>query len=64
MKHSCLFYNSYKNGIIGNMFKTSLYNDDQMMNINNGEDLENLKYIGINCFEEILSYSDFYSFKK
>jgi hypothetical protein len=49
-------------GGLYNLFKTSLYKDDQIIAINKSEDLENFKLIGINCFEEILSASDFYQF--
>jgi hypothetical protein len=62
MKQSCLYYT---NGKLGNEYKIPLYNDDQIMTINQSkdlEDLDNFKFIGINCFEEILSSSDFYSF--
>ena len=61
MKRSCLFLKEEEEGL-GNLFKTSHYNDDQIMTINKREDLENFEFIGINCFEEILSSSDFYSF--
>jgi hypothetical protein len=62
MKQSCL-YNTVLG--LGNFYKNPLYNDDQIITINKSEDLEdleNFKFIGINCFEEILSSSDFYSF--
>ena len=60
MKQSCLFYS--EKDILPNLYKNSLYNDDQIVTINKSEDLENFEFIGINCFEEILSSSDFYSF--
>jgi hypothetical protein len=63
MKQSCLFYS--KGEELFNLYKNPLYNDDQIVTINKSEDLEdleNFKFIGINCFEEILSSSDFYSF--
>jgi hypothetical protein len=59
MNQSCL---DYTYGKLGNEYKISLYNDDQIMTINKSEDLEKFKFIGINCFEEIQSSSDFYSF--
>jgi hypothetical protein len=60
MKQSCLFYSLEE--ILVNLYKNSLYNDDEIVTINKSEDLENFKFIGINFFEEILSSSDFYSF--
>jgi hypothetical protein len=52
-----------RNGsILSNFFKIPLYNDDQIMTINKSEDLENFEFVGINCFEEILNSSDYYSF--
>ena len=59
MKQSCLFLNKEEREL-GNFYKTSLYNDDQIITVNKSENLENFKFIGINCFEEILSSSDFY----
>ena len=61
MKQSCLFLekkNIYEK--LGNFFKTSLYNYDQIITVNKSENLEIFKFIVINCFEEILSSSDFY----
>jgi hypothetical protein len=56
MKESCLIYN----GDLLNLFKTHLYSDDKIMTFNKNEDLKNFKFVGINCFEEILNTSDFY----
>jgi hypothetical protein len=58
MKESCLIYNED----LLNLFKTHLYSDDKIMTFNKNEDLKNFKFVGINCFEEILNTSDFYSF--
>ena len=47
-------------GEILNLYKNPIYNDDQIMTINKRENLVNFEFIGINCFEEILTSSDFY----
>jgi hypothetical protein len=60
MKQSCLFYS--KGEELGNLYKNPLYNDDQIITANKSKNLKKFKFIGINCFEEILSSSDFYSF--
>ena len=59
MKESCLIYSGQ---YLLNLYKTHLYNDDKIMTFNKNEDLKDFKFVGINCFEEILNTSDFYSF--